>query len=425
MVKKRLLLFPVLFFVLLLQANDYNTYFSDGRIRMNYTIQGNSAYQEILEHSYILEGVWGGSKANLVDTFRYGRLMLEVYDFYSNKLIYSRGYSNLFQEWQTIAEAKTTVKKFRECVLFPRPKNKVKIIIHARDSNLVFQPFFKTELDPAVFPVTSDPSKNQEYQTVHGHYPSHKALDIVFVSEGYTSDQKDKFIGDVERFRDNLFRWKPYSLYQNRINVHAVFLASEEQGVDIPGDSIWKSTWLDATFYTFGIERYMSVPDLTKVYDYLSGVPIDQLCVLINSEKYGGGGIYNFYNIFTSDNERAAFLFIHEFGHGFAGLADEYFSSEVAYEDFVRTDLEPVEPNITTLVDFAGKWASLVHDSIPVPTPDKSQYDNVIGVFEGASYQAKDVYRPARDCAMKTSTYGKFCPVCTEHIIRMIGFYSY
>ena len=405
-------------------AFDYSTYFYPERVRMNYSIVGTHNSISIRDISCQKEYLWGGSRTNLIDTFRYGQFMFEIYDLATKELIYSRGYSNLFQEWQSTAEAKVKERSFNECMVFPAPIKSALIRLYSRDSNLVFQQIMDYKYNPNLISLSEESIANKEFISIHGSASPEKALDIVFVSEGYTIDQEEKFIADVRRFKDDLFKWLPYSNHRDKINIKGVFVPSEDAGVDIPGDSIWKDTPFDCRFYTFGIERYLSVPDLTKVYDKLVGVPFDQVCVLVNSDMYGGGGIFNFYNIFTSDHYKAGFLFVHEFGHSFSGLADEYFSTEVAYEKLVRTDIEPVEPNITTLVDFKQKWKTAINDTIPVPTPDSAIYNSVIGAFEGAAYKLKGVYRPALDCAMRSSTCNKFCEICQHSIEQMILFYA-
>jgi hypothetical protein len=280
------------------------------------------------------------------------------------------------------------------------------------------------EVNPDTIFTSPKHKEETESKVIHQAGDPKEKLDIVMVSEGYTQKEKEKFYRDAERFKNYLFSWKPYDKNTGNININAVFAASEESGVDIPGEDVWKNTLLDAHFYTFGVERYLTLPDLTKVYNCLSEYPVDQVVVLVNSEKYGGGGIFNFYNVFTSDNEAAELLFLHEFGHGFAGLADEYFNSEVAYEANSNNNSEPYEPNITNRINFRTKWKAMVADSVPVPTPDIEKYDSVVGVYEGANYMAKGFYRPYRTCAMRSSKTLWFCPVCAKNIGYMIGFYA-
>ena len=211
---------------------------------------------------------------------------------------------------------------------------------------------------------------------------------------------------------------------KDRINIWAVEAISVESGTDIPGEGIYKNTALNSSYYTFDVDRYLTTPDIKAVNDYAAVVPHDNIVVLINSERYGGGGMYNYYSGTTSDHPLTPQVFTHEFGHGFAGLGDEYYSSEVAYEEFYPFSVEPWEPNITTLVNFESKWKNMIDPSVPVPTPVESKYQGVVGLFEGAGYSAKGIYRPEINCRMKGNDAEGFCQVCQEAIKKVILFYT-
>jgi hypothetical protein len=403
---------------------DYHDYFTDKRYRFNYFIEGNCCEAKIIPDKILEESVWGGSKINLIDTFEYGELLFKIFDVESKKLIFSKGYSDLFDEWQTTQETKDSVTRYHECILFPAPKNKIILEIYKRDSILNFSKIFVKEINPKSDEIVKTRLILTDSKQIHGACNFSKSLDFILLSEGYTAEQKEKFYADAERFKNYLFGWEPYKQFKDKINLLAVFVPSKQAGVDIPGKNIWVETIVDAHFYTFNLERYLTLPDLTKVYDYLSEYPIDQVCVLVNSTKYGGGGMYNFCNIFTADNELTERVFLHELGHGFASLGDEYFDSPVAYINFGNNKYEPYEPNITNLVDFKQKWQVLVADTIPVPTPDTPDFDNVVGVFEGANYTAKGFYRSQRNCAMRSKEINKFCKVCEASIKQMLNFYT-
>ena len=298
------------FIVILLAGNlsaqvSFNNYFTNKSLRIDYYLSGDASQTVVSLAQLKKEPYWAGNYENLVDPINYGKYKILVYDKESNKLIYTKGFCTLFQEWQTTAEA-----------------------------------------------------------------------------------------------------------------------ISEESGTDIPGEMIYKKTALNSSYYTFDVARYLTTTDIKSVYDYAANVPYDQVYVLINSERYGGGGIYNHYSASTSDHELTPKVLVHEFGHGFAGLADEYYSSAVAYEDFYPTDIEPWEPNITTLVDFDSKWKDMINKKTPVPTPPDVEYAKTVGVFEGGGYMAKGVYRPYIDCRMNTNEASGFCPVCQRAISRMIEYYT-
>ena len=181
---------------------------------------------------------------------------------------------------------------------------------------------------------------------------------------------------------------------------------------------------LNTSFYTLDLERYLMTEDYKTVCDVAANVPYDQIYILVNSDNYGGGAIYNYYSVCVNQNRFEEYIFTHEFGHGFAGLADEYYTSDVTYEDFYPLDVEPLEPNLTTLVNFESKWADMVNDSIPIPTPEEPKYKDVVGAFEGGGYVSKGVYRPKMDCTMKSISVNNFCPVCKRAIQEMIDFYT-
>jgi hypothetical protein len=205
---------------------------------------------------------------------------------------------------------------------------------------------------------------------------------------------------------------------------------------------------------------------------------------MVNSARYGGGGIYNLYCTFTADNQWSPYVFLHEFGHHFAALADEYYTSSVSYNDFYPPGIEPIEPNLTALLDPSKiKWKSLVTPGTPLPTPWekatfdemdlgyqkvreatnrkigeasrsgapakevedlkeaaenlsrdhsakidayllKSSYVNKIGAFEGAGYTSKGLYRPSLDCIMFSKGTKPFCAVCRQAIERVIDYYG-
>jgi hypothetical protein len=232
------------------------------------------------------------------------------------------------------------------------------------------------------------------------------------------------FKKDCEKFAGYLFNASPYKENKDKFNIWGIAAPSKESGTDIPAENIWKNTLLNSTFYTFDLERYLMTPDNKSLRDVASNAPYDQIYILVNSDKYGGGSIYNLYSVCINKNKYEEYVFVHEFGHGFSFLADEYYTSDVAYNDYYLLDVEPLEANLTTLVDFDSKWKKFVSDETPIPTPDSEEYSNVVGAFEGGGYVAKGVYRPRLDCSMKSASVNNFCPVCKDAIQQMINFYS-
>lgn len=401
---------------------NYNDFFTPKRYRFDYYISGNHEIAAIVADKIHEEPVWGGSKKNLIDTFEYGELIVKIFDEASGQLIYSYGYSNLFTEWQTIAEAKSITKIYHECITFPAPVRPIRLEIDKRNDSLTFKKIFETNIDPkSIYIQREDVPLTVSSKLNNAGDPS-KCLDIVFISEGYTLKEKDKFMEDAKKFSTYFFDGEPYSSYKNKINITAVFVPSVDEGTDEPGENSWKNTPLNSHFYTFGIKRYLTLPDLCKVYDWLPAYPADQVCVLVNTDKYGGGAVYNFCSVFASGNSMGGLTFLHEFGHGFACLGDEYNDSEVAYQDYGNKKIEPFWPNITTLVNFKSKWTDLISDTVPIPTPDIPEYNNVVGVFEGANYDSKGFYRSMHNCVMRSLQTDKFCPVCIRSIHQMMLF---
>jgi len=404
------------------QPFKYN--FQSKTLRVDYLHSGNYDEEEYKLIEFIEEPFWGGSHNVLIDPFNYGNYKVEMRHLSNNELLYSRGYSTLFREWQATDEAKTLNKSFYESVCMPMPRDAVKIEFYSRNESLEWDKLFSLHYNPDKTETID--RKDHKYRKLYIHKsgkPSEK-LDIVIIPEGYTRKEQKKFKDDCKRFKSYILDASPYADRKEDINIVSVLAWSEESGTDIPGQEIYKNTVVNSNFYTFGSERYLTTYDYKSVKDVASNAPYDQIFILVNHEKYGGGGIYNFYCIATSDNEKSDFLFQHEFGHAFAALGDEYYTSDVAVEDFYPLDKEPWEPNITTLVDFESKWKTMVNDTIPVPTPDKELYYNTVGVFEGGGYVAKGVYRPYHDCTMKSTLYDAFCPVCQKAIRDMIDIYS-
>lgn len=402
---------------------NFTHYFKNKSLRFDFLLGGNSKEVVVYPRQMKQEPFWAGSKTNLVDPFGYGTYRFRIFDLKSDSLIFSKGFSTLFQEWQTTAEAKKMNRTFYQAAIFPFPKNKVRLEIDARQWEGDFKNIYKTEIDPDdYFILKEEPADFETTAILENGEPENK-VDIVILAEGYTDNEMQKFVKDAKRVTGYLFEEEPFKSEKENFNVHAVFTSSKESGTDIPGENIYKNTRFNATFYTFDVPRYLTTSDMRTVYDAAAVVPYEHIYILVNTERYGGGGFYNFLSVCSSDNELTKEVFVHEFGHGFAGLGDEYYTSDVAYEDFYNLEIEPWEANISTLVDFESKWKAMVPDSIPIPTPRKIKYRNTVGVFEGGGYMAKGIYSPVIDCRMKSNEANEFCPVCREAIKKMIHYH--
>lgn len=421
----------------------YDDYFTSERLRVDLVFAGNSKESRVYLDGLYKEKEWSGSPNSLIDKSGMGTLFYEVFAVepagvlvqehtdnpvdgvtptppaegsYST-LIFSRGFNTLFEEWTTTEEAKRESMSMNQTIWLPMPKNSVKIVIYTREKQSGnFQVMEEFTINPndrhIVPPVAQKESKLNK--VVYNGQSSNK-VDIVFLAEGYTASQMDKYMKDVKRFTDYIFSIEPFTSRKDDFNVWAVENISEESGVDIPQHGIWRHSAMESTFDTFYTDRYLTIFDHHKVADAASCSPFDALIVIANEEKYGGGGIYNSYAMGTADDPQALGVIIHEFGHHFAGLADEYFNKSTAYdESYYPLHIEPWEPNITTKVDFASKWESLVGTETE---------HGLIDLYEGGGYVAKGVFRPFEDCIMFHHTQSYFCPVCQKAIEAMIDYY--
>jgi hypothetical protein len=398
----------------------FDNFFTDKVLRFDYLLSGNHSSAKVVAGEIKKEKIWGGSHNNLIDKSNLGTYRFQVYDENSGELIFLKGFSPVFQEWQSTAESKLIDKAFYQVIRFPFPKTSVRLKIEKRNYNGQFSEIYSTTINPDNYFIIDENTINIPVEKIrYSGEPSHK-IDIAILAEGYTEDEMGKFINDAQRLTDSLFVVEPFSQMKEYFNVYALKTPSFESGTDIPGEHIYRNTLYNSTFYTFDISRYLTTSDMKTIHDMAAGVPYDQLFVLVNSSRYGGGGFYNFVNVCTADNKLSAKVFVHEFGHGFGGLGDEYYTSEVAYDDYYNLKVEPWEPNLTTMVNFPIKWKQMVDDSTPVPTPRDGKYASKVGAFEGGGYSSKGIYSPMENCRMKSNETTAFCPVCSKAIREVI-----
>lgn len=420
-----ILLFICIFLTPKLQAQDaFGTYFTDKSLRIDFLLAGDAASQHVFIDKYSEEPIWAGTHTNLVSPFEYGEYLFKAFDQATGKEIYKVGFSTLFFEWRSTAEAKLLPRAYSQVVTMPFPKASVNIVFYERNrANGQWVSLLKTSVDPASMFISREAKpSNPRVKILDNGSPASK-VDMVFVAEGYTKEQMPKFEKDVREMVDYMFQREPYKSRKTDFNVCAVMAPSETAGPDNPGKGYWSRTPLASTFYTFGTDRYLTTSDYKAVRDAVWDVPTDAIFILTNTDVYGGGGIYGYYAMASSDNKFKGEVMIHEFGHSFAGLADEYFGSETAYEDFYNLKVEPWEPNITTLVNFDAKWKKLLPAKTAIPTIAEPDKPRVLGVYEGGGYMAKGIYRPIDKCQMRVNTKDGFCPVCQDAISRMIDFY--
>ena len=400
---------------------EYDKYFTDNQLRIDYYLFGNADTVSYALDKLVKEPKWGGPRVHLTDSTNYGMYFVEVTLHDSDIVLYSHGYCLLFGEWQTTDEATKINKGFHESVVIPFPKESVDVTFYAKNDHLELIEQMKITVEPNDYFIKPAPKLPYAIYNVYGNYPVENAVDIVLLPDGYTEQEMGKFVQDCQFFVKSLFSYAPYNRYQDRFNVRAVMVPSQDSDITMPGDGLYRNTALSCSFWTFDSERYCMTYDNETMKTLAGQVPYDQIYILANTKKYGGGGIFNSYCVSTTGNSYSSDVIIHEFGHGFAGLADEY-----AYDgtDNYNLDVEPWEPNITTLVNFDSKWKDMLGKKTPVPTPIDKKHENTVGVYEGAGYQLNGIYRPMIDCLMNTFNGNKLCPVCERAIERMILQYT-
>jgi hypothetical protein len=405
---------------------QFDRWFEDGVMRFDYHHCGDAATEEFYFADIHREPHWAGSKVSLVDEKEYGNQFFKIIDAATGETIYSRGYCTLWDEWRYTAEAKTVRKSMPESVVFPMPKNDVRIELYSRDEAGGWEKKFEQAISPQSYFIARYPSRYDTFD-VEVHGGTENRVDIVVLPEGYTEQERGKFEAAARDFAESIFSFEPYRELRDRFNVRAVWVPSEDSGVTMPGAGVWRNTSAGASFWTFDSERYQMTEDFHTLRDQAGHVPYELIYILSNTDKYGGGGIYNFYGISSAGEATPskAGVYIHEFGHLLMGLGDEYVGG-VSYDEqsMYPAHREPWEVNITTLVDFEGKaWSRMLPADTQIPTPVTPERDEVLGVYEGGGYLPEGVYRPWPNCLMNNlHTISKFCPVCTAGIRDQIEF---
>ena len=378
-------------------------------LRVDYMFSGTDKTAVIsLDEMSCFDG-WAGRRTNLKDVPVRGNGQICMTDQQTGDTLYRMSFSTLFQEWQTTEEATRVNKSFENVFLLPMPETAADITVQLFDfhGNVAVQ--MRHGVDPKDVLVRKlNPTPAPHKYIMKGGYPE-GCIDVAIVAEGYTSEEMDIFYRDAQETVNALLSHEPFGMYKDRFNFVAVALPSEDSGVSVPGQGQWKNTALKAHFDTFYMDRYLTTLRLKNMHDKLCGIPYEHIIILANTDTYGGGGIYNSYTLTTAHHPAFKPVVVHEFGHSFAGLADEYFYDD-QYVEYYYPGIEPWEQNITTLADFESKWKDML---------DAGQAE----LLEGAGYQSKGVYRPADDCRMRTNRPDHFCPVCQRAITRIIEFY--
>lgn len=448
---------------------DFDENFQDKTMRVDYFHNGTAKEEHFGIDRVVSDGPWPGSRTVLIDPLQLGLYYFEVIDRESKALLYSRGFASIFGEWQSIPEADSVWGTFHESIRFPWPKAPVTLVMSKRDGENHFQQIWTADIDPASRRVNpADLAHTEKVDIIYDNGPAPEKLDIVILGDGYTAGEMEKFRNDSRRLADVLLSAEPYRSRAGDISIRAVETPSEVSGISRPHPGIFKRTALGAHFSSFDSERYVLAYDNRTIRDVASAVPYDFMVILVNERTYGGGGIYGLYTTVSSDNLFSDYIMIHEMGHHMAALADEYYTSSIAYEA-PQITVEPWETNITALFDTDNiKWKDLVEDGTPIPTPWNKkafdafgyeiqqerdslraarvpeeevealflrqkagedeffaveEYKDRVGAFEGAGYLAKGYYRPQLDCIMYTR-HMQFCKVCQRSIADVVDIYS-
>ena len=440
-------------------------------LRVDYYHSGNATEEHFSLDRVVLEpGAWPGNPARAVDDTNLGKYYFEVLDRQTNRVLYSRGFASIYGEWETTGEANEMWRTFHESLRFPAPAAAVQVVLKKRDAKNAFREVWSVLVDPADKTIdTSAPPSPGALVEIERNGPPAEKVDFLILGDGYTAAERDKFVKDARRLAAILFSVSPFKERRRDFNVWGLVPAAAESGISRPSTGIHRRSPVGATYDAFGSERYVLTFENRALRDVAAFAPYEFIEILTNTRTYGGGGIFGLYSTVATDSLWAPYVFVHEFGHHFAALADEYYTSEVAYEP-AGEPVEPWEPNVTALADPERlKWKDLVTPGTPIPTPwakeafethaaaiqkrrreirarnrPEEEMDALfleqqaaetkllgaephagkVGAFEGANYAARGYYRPQTDCIMFTRNEVPFCHVCRRAIERVIDLYT-
>lgn len=417
-------LFAALMLTLGLRAQNFTEYFVDKTLRIDYTFTGDATRQEVSVDQLSSLPRWAGRRRNLSELPLRGNGQVTVRDKATQDVIYKTSFSSLFQEWLSTDEAKTTFKSFENTFLVPMPRSTAEIELTLTDprGNVVVD--YKHTVDPSDILIREKGTSHvTPYRYIHQSGSSADCIDIAILAEGYTEEEMDIFYKDAEQAAASLFNHEPFKSMKQHFNIVAVASPSKDSGVSIPRLGKWKQTAFSSHFSTFYSDRYLTTSSVKDIHEALAGIDYEHIIILANTTEYGGGGIYNSYTLTAAHDKWFNEVVVHEFGHSFGGLADEYFYEGDVMDDTYPTDAEPWERNVTTLVDFKGKWESLIPSGTPMPTPVEMKDKVKVGLYEGAAYSFHGLYRASYNCRMRTNEHPEFCPSCQKALTDLINFY--
>lgn len=407
-----------------LRAQSFDEFFEDKTLRIDYSFGGNAQQQTIGLDELASLPTWAGRRHNLDRLPLAGNGQITVRDVATGKVIYRTSFSSLFQEWLTTDEAQSVSKHFENTFLVPYPKQKVEVEVSLLNNRRQEVARLKHVVDPADILIhTKGVDRIQPHRYLHQGGSYADCIDVAILAEGYTAQEMEGFYKDAQRACEALFAHEPFGSMKHKFNIVAVGAPSADSGVSVPRRGEWKETVVHSHFDTFYSARYLTTSHVKDLHNALAGIPYEHIIILANTNVYGGGGIYNSYTLTTTHHPQFAPVVVHEFGHSFGGLGDEYYYDNDLMTDTYPLDVEPWEPNITTLVDFASKWEALLPTDCPRPTPTAQAKQFPVGLYEGGGYSAKGIYRPADNCRMRTNDHPGFCLACQEALKKLILFY--
>lgn len=423
--KKHILFLLCLIAVSSTRAQVFADHFADKTLRVDYIFNGNASGQAICLDGLSALPTWAGRKHHLAELPLQGNGQIIMRNAASGKTIYTTSFSSLFQEWLETDEARNVTKGFENTFLLPYPLQPVEIEITLLDPRRNVRASMKHIVHPndVLIEQKGNSHITPHKYLLHNDSPE-KCIDVAILAEGYTLQEMQTFYEDADIACKSIFDHEPLKSMKKRFNVVAVASPSTDSGVSVPRLNEWKHTAFSSHFSTFYSDRYLTTSRVKAIHDALAGIPYEHIIILANTEEYGGGGIYNSYTLTTAHHPMFRPVVVHEFGHSFGGLADEYFYDNDVMTDTYPLDIEPWEQNISTQVDFAAKWKDMLSENTPVPTPAEVSENYPTGVYEGGGYSAKGIFRPAENCRMRTNEYPAFCPVCQRALRRIIEFYT-
>lgn len=423
--KKHILFLLCLIAVASTRAQVFADHFADKTLRVDYIFNGNASGQAICLDGLSALPTWAGRKHHLAELPLQGNGQIVMRNAASGKTIYTTSFSSLFQEWLETDEARNVTKGFENTFLLPYPLQPVEIEITLLDPRRNVRASMKHIVHPndVLIEQKGNSHITPHKYLLHNDSPE-KCIDVAILAEGYTLQEMQTFYEDADIACKSIFDHEPFKSMKKRFNVVAVASPSTDSGVSVPRLNEWKHTAFGSHFSTFYSDRYLTTSRVKAIHDALAGIPYEHIIILANTEEYGGGGIYNSYTLTTAHHPMFRPVVVHEFGHSFGGLADEYFYDNDVMTDTYPLDIEPWEQNISTQVDFAAKWKDMLSENTPVPTPAEVSENYPTGMYEGGGYSAKGIFRPAENCRMRTNEYPAFCPVCQRALRRIIEFYT-